>query len=92
MPNTILALLITLYPIALHGRESHYKNAEEKNNTRLESLKVMEAMYCDSIKRPSQRNKLGEEYGCWKKDDEDGENVDKIGSLHKRGSHQTPEE
>lgn len=66
MPNTIPALLITLYPIALHGRESHYKNAEEKNNTRLESLKVMEAMFCDSIKRTLQRNKLGEEY-VWKK-------------------------
>lgn len=51
MPNTILALLITLYSIALHGRKSHYKNAEEKNNTRLKSLKVIEAMFCDSIKR-----------------------------------------
>lgn len=86
MPNTILALLITLYPIALHGRESHYKNAEEKNNTRLESLKVIEAMYCDSIKRTLQRNKLGEEYGCGKKEDTDGESVDKS------GGHQTPEE
>lgn len=63
MPNTILALLITLYSFALHGRKSHYKNAEEKNNTRLKSLKVIEAMFCDSIKRALQR-KEEEENGC----------------------------
>lgn len=31
------------------------KNAEEKNNTRLKSLKVIEAMFCESIKRALQR-------------------------------------
>lgn len=73
MPNTILALLITLYSFALHGRKSHYKNAEEKNNTRLKSLKVIEAMFCDSIKRPLERKK--EENGCEEThQDEDGEN------------------
>lgn len=51
MPNTIRALSITLHSIALHGQKTHYKNAEEKNNTRLKSLKVIEAMFCDSIKR-----------------------------------------
>ncbi len=67
MPNTILALLITLYSIALHGRKSHYKNAEEKNNARLKSLKVIEAMFCDSIKNiTKKRKKLGEENGCGK--------------------------
>lgn len=64
MPNTILALLITLYSFALHGRKSHYENAEEKNNTRLKSLKVIEAMFCDSIKRALQRKE--EEKGCEK--------------------------
>lgn len=62
MPNTILALLITLYSFALHGRKSHYKNAEEKNNTRLKSLKVIEAMFCDSIKRALQRKE--DKKGC----------------------------
>lgn len=74
MPNTILALLIALYSFALHGRKSHYKNAEEKNNTRLKSLKVIEAMFCDSIKRALQRREE-EENGCGEThEDEDGEN------------------
>lgn len=61
----MLALLITLYSFALHGRKSHYKNAEEKNNTRLKSLKVIEAMFCDSIKRALQGKEEGEEEnGC----------------------------
>lgn len=60
MPNTILSLLITLYSIALHGRKSHYKNAEEKNNAGLKSLKVIEAMLCDSIKRTLSSRKEGE--------------------------------
>lgn len=73
MPNTILALLITLYSFALHGWKSHYKNAEEKNNTRLKSLKVIEAMFCDSIKRALQRKEA--ENGCeGTHEDEDGEN------------------
>lgn len=74
MPNTILALLIALYSFALHGRKSHYKNAEEKNNTRLKSLKVIEAMFCDSIKRALQRREE-EENGCEEThEDGDGEN------------------
>lgn len=74
MPNTILALLIALYSFALHGRKSHYKNAEEKNNTRLKSLKVIEAMFCDSIKRALQRREE-EEKGCEEAhEDGDGEN------------------
>lgn len=67
MPNTMLALLITLHSFALHGRKSHYKNAEEKNNTRLKSLKVIEAMLCDSIKRALQgkeKEEEEEEDGC----------------------------
>lgn len=51
MPNTVLTLLIMLFLIALHGRKSHYKNAEEENNTRLKSPVLIEAMFCDSIKR-----------------------------------------
>lgn len=50
MPSARGALVITPPFIALHGRKSHYKNAEEKNNTGLESSEVVEAVICDSIK------------------------------------------
>lgn len=82
MPNTILAPLITLYSIALHGRKSHYKNAEEKNNTRLKSLKVIEAMYCDSIKRTLQRRKGNRVKSmAVEKEDRDGEKVARYTSM-----------
>lgn len=74
MPNTILALLIALYSFALHGWKSHYKNAEEKNNTRLKSLKVIEAMFCDSIKRALQRREEEENGSEETREDGDGEN------------------
>lgn len=35
------------------------ENAEEKNNTRLESLKVIEAVFCYSIKRTLQKGEKG---------------------------------
>lgn len=61
-------------PLLCMGGNLITKNAEEKNNTRLKSLKVIEAMFCDSIKKGNikKRKNAGEETGCRKKQNRDG--------------------